>query len=84
VELPEMFCNEQNHGNKDGIMLKLNKLLYGLVQASLSWYNHLQKWLNKLDFEVSKLTPGMYYGRGMTLLTYIDNMLFFVPDLKAI
>ncbi len=37
VELPEMFCNEQNHGNKDGVVLKLNKLLYGLVQAPLSW-----------------------------------------------
>jgi histone deacetylase 1/2 len=43
VELPEMFRDKQNHGRKDGIVLKLNKLLYGLVQAPLSWYNHLQK-----------------------------------------
>ena len=31
VELPEMFRDEQNHSNKDGVVLKLNKSLYGLV-----------------------------------------------------
>jgi hypothetical protein len=84
VDLPEMFCNEQDCGSKDGVVLKLNRSLYGLVQAPLSWYNHLQKGLQELDFEVSKLNPGMYYGRGMILLTYVDNTLFFGPDLKAI
>jgi hypothetical protein len=84
VELPEMFRDEQNHGNKDGVVLKLNRSLYGLVQAPLSWYNHLQKGLNELDFEVSKLDPGMYYGRGMILITYVDDTLFFGPDLQAI
>jgi hypothetical protein len=84
VELPEMFCDENNQGNKDGICLKLNKSLYGLVQAPLSWYNHLQKGLNELDFKVSTLDPGMYYGRGMIIITYVDDTLFFGPDLKAI
>jgi hypothetical protein len=84
VELPEMFRDEQDRGSKDGVVLKLNRSLYGLVQAPLSWYNHLQKGLQELDFEVSKLDPGMYYGRGMILLTYVDDTLFFGPDLKAI
>jgi hypothetical protein len=79
-----MFRDEQNNGNKDGVVLKLNKSLYGLVQAPLSWYNHLQKGLTELDFEVSKLGPGMYYGRGMILITYVDDTLFFWPDLKEI
>jgi hypothetical protein len=47
MELPEMFRDEQNNGNKDGVILKLNKSLYGLVQAPLSWYNHLQKGLTE-------------------------------------
>jgi hypothetical protein len=84
VELPEMFRDDQNHGSKDGVVLKLNKSLYGLVQAPLSWYNHLQKGLNELDFKVSTLDPGMYYGRGMIIITYVDDTLFFGPDLKAI
>jgi hypothetical protein len=84
VELPEMFQDEQNHGSKNGVVLKLNKSLYGLVQAPLSWYNHLQKGLNELDFKVSSLDPRMYYGRGMILITYVDDALFFGPDLKAI
>jgi hypothetical protein len=62
---------------------RLNKLLYGLVQAPLSWY-HLQKGLNELDFKVSKFDPGMYYGRGMILITYVDDTLFFGPDIKVI
>jgi hypothetical protein len=84
VELPEMFRDEQGNGPKDGVCLKLNKSLYGLVQAPLSWYNHLQTGLNELDFRVSKLDPGMYFGRGMILITYVDDTLFFGPDLATI
>jgi hypothetical protein len=84
VELPEMCRDDQNHGHKDGVVLKLNKSHYGLVQAPLSWYNHLQKGLNELDFKVLTLDPGMYYGRGMIIITYIDDTLFFGPDLKAV
>jgi hypothetical protein len=85
VELLEMFRDEQKHGKKDRVVLNVNKLLYSLVQAPLSWYNHLQKGLlQELDFEVSKLDPGMYYGQGMILIAYIDSTLSFGPDLKAI
>jgi histone deacetylase 1/2 len=84
VDLPEMFRDEQNHGSKDGVVLKLNKLLYGLVQAPLSWYNHLQKGLQELDFKVSKLDPGMYFGWGIIPITYVDDTLFFGPDVKEI
>jgi hypothetical protein len=40
--------------------------------------------LNELDFKVSALDPGMYYGQGMVLITYVDDTLFFGPDIKAI
>jgi hypothetical protein len=73
VQLPEMFRDDQNHGHKDRVVLKLNKLLYGLVQAPLSWYNHLQKGLNVLNLKVSTLDPGMHYGRGMIIITYVDD-----------
>jgi hypothetical protein len=79
-----MFRDDQNHRHKGGVVLKLNKLLYGLAQAPLSWCNHLQKGLNELDFKVSTFDPGMYYGRGLIIITYVDDPLFFGPDLKAI
>jgi hypothetical protein len=37
VQLPEMFQDNQNHGHKGGVVLRLNKSLHGLVQAPLSW-----------------------------------------------
>ena len=84
LELPEMFRDENNHGGSDGVVLKLHKSLYGLVQAPRSWYFHLQAGLKKLDFKVSASDPGMYYGRGMLILTYVDDTLFFGPDLAMI
>ncbi len=65
-------------------MIKLvNRSLYGLVQALLSWYNHLQKGFKELDFKVSTLNPRMYYGQGMIPITYVDDTLFYGPNLKA-
>jgi hypothetical protein len=34
VELPEMFRDEHDHGSKDGVLLKLNKSLYGTKKPS--------------------------------------------------
>jgi hypothetical protein len=84
VELPKMFRGKQNNGTKDGVAMKLNKPLYRLVQAPRTWYHHLQKGLDQLDFKPSELNPGMYYGRGMILITYVDDTLFFGPDLSKI
>ena len=79
-----MFCDENENGSNDGVILKLHKSLYGLVQAPSSWYQHLQAGLTKLDFKPSTLDDGMYYGRGMILITYADNTLLFGSDLKNI
>jgi hypothetical protein len=83
VEVPAMFADENNH-DKESVVLKLHKSLYGLVQAPRSWYHHLQKGLDKLDFKPSERDSAMYYGRGMILITYVDDTLFFGPDLKEI
>ena len=84
VELPAIFRDENENVSNDGVVLKLNKSLYGLVQAPRSWYHHLQAGLAKLDFKPSTLDAGIYYGHGMILITYVDDALFFGPDLKKI
>ena len=60
--------------------MKLNKSLYGLVQAPLYWYNHLKNALENKGFKASKQEPCMFYGRGMVVLCYVDDCLFFGPD----
>jgi hypothetical protein len=81
--MPAMFADANLVGD-EATVLKLNKSLYGLVQAPRSWYQHLQKGLEDLDFKPSPLDPAMCYGRGMILITYVDDTLFFGPDIKAI
>ena len=66
------------------MVLKLNKLLYGLVQAPLCWYSHLREGLIAEGFVPSELDPSMYYGHGMAVLTYVDDCIFFGQDSKKI
>ena len=69
VELPEMLLDDQNNNDKNGLALKINQSIYGLVQAPLSWYNNIQKGITKLDFKVVSLEPDIYYSRVMTSIT---------------
>jgi len=80
IELPKGY--EPSHGNN--IVLKLNKSIYGLVQAPLSWYNHLSKGLCNCGFEQSKNDPCLFYRNGVMVLAYIDDCIFFSKDTKKI
>ena len=68
---------DENHDDKESVVLNLNKSLYGLVQAPRYWYQHLQNGLEKLDFKPSACDSAMYYGRGMIIITHVDDTLFF-------
>jgi hypothetical protein len=83
LEMPAMFADKNLLGSK-ATVLKLNKSSHGLVQAPRSWCQHLQKGLNDLEFKPSPLDPAMHCGRGMILLTHVDDTLFFGPDVTAI
>ena len=80
VALPQGY--EPTHGNH--VVLKLNKSLYGLVQAPLSWYNHLSKGLRDCGFEQSKNDPCLFYGNGVMVLAYVDDCIFFSKDSSKI
>jgi len=80
AELPQGY--KLTHGND--VVLKLQKSLYGLVQAPLSWYNHLSKGLHDCGFEQSKNDPCLFYGNGVMVLAYVDNCIFFSKDSNKI
>ena len=79
ITLPAMFNGPEGEGN-DNIVLKLNRSLYGLVQAPLYWYNHLKESLIKVGFKPSPLDQCLFYGNVMVVLVYVDDCLFFRPD----
>jgi len=80
VKLPQTY--ESTNGSD--IILKLNKLLYGLVQVPLCWYTHLREGLIAEGFTPSELDPCLYFGHGMAVLTYVDDCIFFGRDLRKI
>ena len=62
-------------------MLKLDKSLYGLVQAPLYWFNKLKSGLNKHGLkQQSKYDSCLFYGNCITALVYVDDVVFFGPD----
>ena len=56
-------------------VLKLNKSLYGLKQASHNFYNHLTKGLESRGFVPSKLDPCVFYRDDAIVMVYVDDCL---------
>jgi len=79
VAVPQLFDSP----NGPNTVLKLNKSLYGLVQAPLSWYNHLTKGLKETGFSKSNNDPCLFFGNGMMVLVYMDDCIFFQKDAKV-
>lgn len=76
VTTPRGFDAEGGNGNSH--VLKLKRSLYGLVQAPLCWNNHLAEALRKAGFRPTSVDPCMYVNeKGMIILTYVDDCLFF-------
>ena len=81
VSLPAMFSDSSGLDSKS-LCLKLKKSLYGLREAPKLWHGFLEKGLKKAQFLPSDNDPGIYFGRGMCLVVYVDDVLLFGPDEK--
>ena len=79
VSLPAMFEDESGI-NPNDTCLKLKKSLYGMKEAPKLWADFLSKALVKAGFEASAEDLGIYYGRGMAIAVYVDDVLFFGPN----
>jgi Reverse transcriptase (RNA-dependent DNA polymerase) len=55
--------------------MKLNKSLYGLVQAPYLWFYHCSNALEKVGLEPSQLDPCLFNGRGIVAVLYVDDIL---------
>ena len=78
-----MFSDNKSN-SEETVILKLSKSIYGLFQASRSWYQHLQKGLESLEFDPSDSDKVMYYGKEMIAITHVDDCFFFGPNIKEI
>ena len=76
MELP-LGCSTDLDGD---YVLKLVKNLYGLRDASKTWFEHLKKGLLDLEFVASSVDPCIFYKKGMTLIIYVDDCLVFCQE----
>ena len=79
VAMPPMF-NDSSGIDPSQLCLCLHKSLYGMREAPKLWNDHLEKGLLRCGFTASHEDPGIYYGRGMAIAVYVDDVLFFGPD----
>ena len=77
INMPPMFGESSKN-----TLMKLNKSLYGLVQAPLTWYDRLKKELERLGFEPSERDPCLFYRKDMIALVYVDDVVFFGKDIE--
>ena len=71
-----------------GYVLKLNRSLYGLKQASKCWNERINKFLLDLGFKRSENDFCLYLkgssGRLLYLLLYVDDIVMASPELEII
>jgi hypothetical protein len=81
MELPEGI---EIDGGKESHVLKLNKNLYGLKQASHNWFVMLSNGLKDRGFTPSDMDPCVFYKEDMIVLVYVDDMIAVARDDKQI
>jgi hypothetical protein len=77
VQLPRGF--QSPDPNAETVM-KLNRSLYGLVQAPLKFFEHLKSHLEKRGFVSTEIDPCLFIHKDMVCLVYVDDCLFFARD----
>jgi hypothetical protein len=65
-------------------ILKLNKSLYGLKQASLNWFKKLEQGLIDHGFHPSAIDSCLYVKKAMIIITYIDDCINVSNSMKDI
>jgi len=83
----EMPCLDRS--TRNGLKVcKLKRAIYGLKQASRSWYETLHAALTQMDFQRSKIESCIYFkkieGLVIVLAVYVDDIIIFCSSLTTI
>lgn len=78
MELPTGMVGPD--GSRKGYILKLNKSLYGLKQASHNWFLYLCKALENRGYIQSSVDKCVFYKDDIVLLIYVDDILIIGKD----
>ena len=76
--------NEVSYWNSCSYILKFNKILYGLKQSSLNWYENLPDSLISLDWVPSLIDSCFYLKYGTMILTYVYDCIITGLSIKDI
>ena len=71
-------------GFPSGSVLKLNKSLYGQVDAPKMWYDKLRAGLEERGFTACKADPCLFISKKVICVSYVDDCLWFAKDSKDI
>ena len=87
---PSLYREHITYSNKGIPMLyvRLNKALYGMLQAALLFYKKLRGWLEDSGFEVNPYDPcvanKIVYGSQMTICWHVDDLKVSHKDEDAV
>ena len=84
MELPEGMVPLGDEASSKRYVLKLNKSLYGLKQASHNWYEKLKKALIDRGFRPSQIDPCIFMKDGMIMLVYVDDCIIISDSIARI
>ena len=59
--------------NRVDWVIKLNKSLYGIKQASANWFDILKTSLERGGYHQSQVDSCVFYRKYSVILTYVDN-----------
>ena len=82
MELPVGF--DLHNANKREYVLKLNKNLYELKQASATWFEMLSKGLLDINFNPSAIDSCVFIRDNCIVLVYVDGCIVISHDSKVI
>ncbi|MBW0498751.1 hypothetical protein O181_038466 [Austropuccinia psidii MF-1] len=72
--------------NKQKYCLRLKKVIYGLRQAPLAWYECLKGWLSTTGFKSCTLDPCVFYcrtGSPLWLYVHVDDIAIFGREVES-
>ena len=84
IELPRYFKSD---GGQGGVVLRLNKSLYGQAEASHLWYEKLWNYFLERGFVMSKVDPCMFMSKTLICVVYVYDCLFWErsqPDIDNV